>query len=117
MSRRLGILGVAAVLAAGLGLVEASPAAAAVSYYLPYATGTTASLNQGPGDCNPTHCPGGSLEHAYDFGLSGGEVWASAPGTLVARVTTVTGQTGPGSWGSQSLPDRIGRSPPMAKSP
>lgn len=58
---------------------------ATVSFYLPYATGYTATMTQGPLACSPDHCAGGTgaLAYSYDFLLGGGEVWASAPGEVI----------------------------------
>lgn len=87
-----------AVLVAALGL-QVAPASASVSYYLPYAKDHTASLNQGPGG-STSHNTGSAYEHAYDFGLGGGEVWASAPGEIKSKVTNITGQTTTLNWGN-----------------
>lgn len=92
------VLVVAIVLATAV-LWPAAKVSAEVSYYLPYAFGATASLNQGPGGCG-SHCEGGSFSNAYDFGLGGGEIWASAPGTLLSKVTNVQGQTTTLNWGN-----------------
>ncbi len=63
-----------------------------VNYYLPYSTDFTATVSQGPGGTTSHNTA--SEKGAYDFLLGGGEVWASAPGTVVAVRDTVTGQSG-----------------------
>lgn len=93
-----------AVFLSGLlvAIMPAAPVSSATSYYLPYAYGTTATVTQGPGG-GASHNPGSDYEHAYDFDLNGGEVWASAPGKIKAKVNNVTGQTSTLSWGNYVL--------------
>jgi hypothetical protein len=98
-----------AVVMAGTSLaffVPTKSALAAVSYYLPYAYGTTAILTQGPGG-GVSHQHGTDYAYAYDFDLSGGEVWASAPGTVRDKVTTVTGQTSTPNWGNYVVVEHV----------
>lgn len=91
------VLSVAVTAMATIGSAEA--ATPTVYFYLPWEPNQSATVSQGQSD-TPTHS--GNLKYAYDFVLSSTnkEVLASAPGTIYRKDTTVTGQTGPGSWGN-----------------
>ncbi len=85
--------------------------AVAVDLMLPFGGGATWRCDQGNGDCDPTHCPGGSMEYAWDFNLGGGDddlgepVVAPASGTIVY---TYSDSGYNGGWGNTAIIDYDG---------